>query len=70
MKATTIPRALEQAELLRNGRAGDADLRNVAEELTDWGREEFHKLESAYRVLLLHVSYTLDEMMTRHFPLD
>ena len=47
--------ALEQAELLRSGRVGDADLQNVAEELTDLGREQFNKLVSAYRVLLLHM---------------
>jgi hypothetical protein len=47
--------ALEQAELLRGGRVAEADLENIAEELTDLGREEFHKLVSAYRVLLLHM---------------
>jgi hypothetical protein len=47
--------ALEQAELLRGGRLAEADLENIAEELTDLGREEFHKLVSAYRVLLLHM---------------
>jgi hypothetical protein len=47
--------ALEQAELLRNGRVADADLQNVAEELTDLGREQFNRLVSAYRVLLLHM---------------
>jgi hypothetical protein len=47
--------ALEQAELLRGGRVAEADLENIAEELTDLGREEFHKLVNAYRVLLLHM---------------
>jgi hypothetical protein len=46
---------LQQAELLRSGNAGHADLENIAEELADLGRNEFHKLESAYRVLLLHM---------------
>jgi hypothetical protein len=47
--------ALQQAELLRSGRAAEADHENIAEELTDLGREQFHKLESAYRVLLVHL---------------
>jgi hypothetical protein len=47
--------ALEQAQLLRAGKVAQADLENIAEELTDLGREQFHKLESAFRVLLLHM---------------
>ncbi len=41
--------------MLRGGRVAEADLENIAEELTDLGREEFHKLVSAYGVLLLHM---------------
>jgi hypothetical protein len=47
--------ALQQAELLRSGALSGADLENIAEELEDLGRNEFHMLESAYRVLLLHM---------------
>lgn len=47
--------ALRQAELVRAGRLAELDLDNVAEELESLGREQAHKLESAYRVLLLHL---------------
>lgn len=47
--------ALRQADLVRARRLGELDLENVAEELESLGREQAHKLESAYRVLLLHL---------------
>lgn len=45
----------EQARLIRAGRLGAIDRDNVAEEIESLGREQFNKLESAYRVLLLHM---------------
>lgn len=47
--------ALRQAELLRARRFADLDVENVAEELESLGKEQAHKLESALRVLLLHL---------------
>jgi hypothetical protein len=44
----------EQARLLREGRLDALDRANVAEEIESLGREQFNKLESAFRVLLLH----------------
>ncbi|NVO12646.1 MAG: DUF29 domain-containing protein [Rhodoplanes sp.] len=47
--------ALEQARLVRDGRLDAIDRENVAEEIESLGREQFNKLESAFRVLLLHM---------------
>jgi hypothetical protein len=47
--------AKEQAALLRAGRTESADLQNIAEELDDVGNEQYDKLESAVRVLLIHM---------------
>jgi predicted nucleic acid-binding Zn-ribbon protein len=47
--------AVEQAALLRAGRIADADARNIAEELDDVGNEQYEKLESALRIILLHL---------------
>jgi hypothetical protein len=47
--------ALRQAELVRGGRLAELDLENVAEELESLGKEQAHKLESSFRVLLLHL---------------
>jgi hypothetical protein len=47
--------SLRQAELVRARRFADLDLENVAEELESLGKEQAHKLESAFRVLLLHL---------------
>ncbi len=47
--------SLEQARLLRAGRFEAVDRENVAEEIESLGREQFNKLESAFRVLLLHM---------------
>ena len=45
----------EQAALLRAGRLDAVDLANVAEEIESLGKEQANKLESAYRVLLMHL---------------
>jgi hypothetical protein len=47
--------SLEQARLLREGRWDALDRENVAEEIESLGREQFNKLESAIRVLLVHI---------------
>src|SRR5712691_479741 len=47
--------AVEQAELLRAGRIAEADALNIAEELDDVGNEQYDKLESALRIILLHL---------------
>jgi hypothetical protein len=45
----------EQARLLREGPWALVDRDNVAEEIESLGRTEFNRLESALRVLLLHM---------------
>ena len=47
--------ATEQAALLRVGRLAEADAANIAEELDDVGNEQYDKLESALRIILLHL---------------
>ena len=47
--------SLEQARLVREGRWNAVDRDNVAEEIESLGREQFNKLESSLRVLLLHM---------------
>src|SRR3954462_6501718 len=47
--------AVEQAALLRSGRVAEADALNIAEELDDVGNEQYDKLESALRLILLHL---------------
>src|SRR4051794_704878 len=47
--------SLEQARLVREGRWNAVDRENVAEEIESLGREQFNKLESAIRVLLVHM---------------
>jgi hypothetical protein len=47
--------ALEQAALLRAGRIAEADVLNIAEEIDDVGNEQYEKLESALRIILLHL---------------
>src|SRR5262249_10229431 len=47
--------ATEQAALLRSGRIAEADAANIAEELDDVGSEQYDKLESALRLILLHL---------------
>jgi hypothetical protein len=47
--------AVEQAALLRAGKIAEADALNIAEELDDVGNEQYDKLESALRVILIHL---------------
>src|SRR5882672_3885039 len=47
--------AVEQAALLRAGKIAEADARNIAEELDDVGNEQYDRLESALRLILLHL---------------
>jgi hypothetical protein len=47
--------AVEQATLLRAGRVSEADALNIAEELDDVGQKQYDKLESALRIILLHL---------------
>jgi hypothetical protein len=47
--------SIEQARLLREGQWAQIDRENVAEEIESLGREQFNKLESALRVLLIHM---------------
>jgi hypothetical protein len=46
---------MEQAQLVRDGRWDELDRDNLAEEIESLGREQFDKLESALRVLMLHM---------------
>jgi Domain of unknown function DUF29 len=45
----------EQGRLVREGRWNEVDRENVAEEIESLGREQFNKLESAIRVILVHM---------------
>jgi hypothetical protein len=47
--------ALRQAELLRAGRLADIDPAGIAEEIDDVGEEQYLRLESALRMLMLHL---------------
>jgi hypothetical protein len=47
--------ATEQAALLRTRRFDLVDVENMAEEIESVGRSEYAKLESALRVILLHL---------------
>jgi hypothetical protein len=47
--------ALRQSELLRAGRLSEIDPAGIAEEIDDVGDEQYDKLESALRVLMLHL---------------
>ncbi|WP_299712198.1 DUF29 domain-containing protein [Tardiphaga sp.] len=44
-----------QVALLKAGRLNEIDAENVAEELSDVGRDQYNRLESALRVLMLHL---------------
>ena len=46
---------VEQADLLRRGRFAEADLANIVEEIETLGRSEKRELESAYRLICLHL---------------
>ncbi len=45
----------DQVALLKSGRLSEIDADNIAEELGDVGKEQYDKLESAIRVVLLHL---------------
>ncbi|MDQ2082533.1 DUF29 domain-containing protein [Xanthobacteraceae bacterium Astr-EGSB] len=45
----------EQARLIREGRWDEVDRHNVAEEIESVGRTEFSRLESALRIVLMHM---------------
>ncbi|HMK80921.1 MAG TPA: DUF29 domain-containing protein [Xanthobacteraceae bacterium] len=45
----------EQGRLVREGRWSEVDRENVAEEIESSGQEQFNKLESAIRVILIHM---------------
>jgi hypothetical protein len=45
----------EQIALLRSGRLDRIDAENIAEELSDMGKAEFRSLESALRLVLVHM---------------
>jgi hypothetical protein len=45
----------EQADLLRAGKASDADIENIAEEIESMGKAEKRELVSRLTVLLLHL---------------
>jgi hypothetical protein len=47
--------SFEQARLMREGHWDAVDRDNVAEEIESLGREQFNKLASALRVLMLHM---------------
>jgi hypothetical protein len=47
--------AVRQAELLRAGRLSEIDPVAIAEEIDDVGEEEYHRLESALRVVMLRL---------------
>ena len=46
---------MEQAEALRSGRDVDLDTENLAEEVECLGKEQFNKLQSHLRIILLHM---------------
>ena len=48
--------SLKQAELLRTGKLGEADIGNIAEEIEGLARTEKRELVSRLTVLLLHLS--------------
>ncbi len=45
----------QQAKLLRDGKAAQADLAHIAEELEDMGRSEAKELRSSLRLILSHL---------------
>ena len=47
--------AMEQANLLKSGRVGEADIANLVEEIESMGRSEKRALESALGRLLQHL---------------
>ena len=47
--------AIQNAELLRAGRLGEADLEHIAEEIEDMGISQKKELYSRLRILLVHL---------------
>jgi len=47
--------AVEQAALLRAGRLAEVDALSLAEEIDDVGSKQYDKLQSALRLILLHL---------------
>ncbi len=47
--------AVQQAALLREGRLSEVEVDHVAEQIAELGMSEYDKLESALRILLLHM---------------
>jgi len=47
--------AVRQADLLRAGRLSEIDPVAIAEEIDDVGEEDYYRLESALRVVVLHL---------------
>jgi hypothetical protein len=45
----------EQVALLKAGRLSEIDAGNIAEELGDVGKDQYDKLESAIRIVILHL---------------
>lgn len=45
----------DQVALLKAGRVAEIDFENIADELADVGSEQYDKLESAIRIVLLHL---------------
>lgn len=45
----------EQVSLLRAGRLDELDAANIAEELSDMGKAELHRLQSALKILVMHM---------------
>jgi hypothetical protein len=45
----------EQGLLVREGRWSEVDRENIAEEIESLGREQFNKLESKIRLILIHM---------------
>ncbi|HEY2015023.1 MAG TPA: DUF29 domain-containing protein [Bryobacteraceae bacterium] len=46
---------IRNAELLRSGRASEADLEHIAEEIEDMGKRERRELDSRLTVLIAHL---------------
>ena len=46
---------MREARLLREGRLGELDLPNLAEEIESLGNEQEHALQSSLRILLVHL---------------
>ncbi|WP_375461327.1 DUF29 domain-containing protein [uncultured Enterovirga sp.] len=47
--------AFREAEILQAGRLDELDLANLVEEIESLGREQFDKIRSHFRIILLHM---------------